>query len=277
MIDAVVDGTLLEEHRSLYVHNRDMVLSIEAVDVAPHHPFDALESSKERNEQLLKDHIGAGVVVEFIDNSGGTQERYFHVGKQIYSVRSRRDPTRADGIYVFKTYVDAGGQRHTLSNYYELNKAEEELGLYTSFEMAVSGGDIKTLREQELEKRKHENRLLQTELEQLKSHSEQELLAIKLDNTRQEVNFKERVNQLDQSLKESEHARKMAQERWDLEKLDMQRRLEYDRNRYANQDMERKDYYENRSHVRKDFTEGLKLWPVLLTAAVGAIAYVTKK
>jgi len=102
------------------------------------------------------------------------------------------------------------------------------------------------------------------------------MLKLKLQQTEQEVKFKERINQLDRDLKESEHLRKKDQEKWDLEKLDMQRRLEHDRDRYAYRDMERKDYYDHRSHYRKDVSEGIKMWPVVLTAAVGVFAYLTK-
>jgi len=276
IIDAIIPESVIEEHVSIYVHNRDLVISLEDADIAPAHPFDALENSKERNEQLLQNQSGVGVIVELIDNINTTSDRFFHLGKQIYSIRPVKDNTRKDGVYVFKTYTDCQHQRHTTSTHYTLEEAEKEIGLYASYELAVAGGDIKSLREEELELRKHDNNLLKVELDKSKSLNEQLMLKLKLQQTEQEVKFKERINQLDRDLKESEHLRKKDQEKWDLEKLDMQRRLEHDRDRYAYRDMERKDYYDHRSHYRKDVSEGIKMWPVVLTAAVGVFAYLTK-
>ena len=67
VIDAVLDGQLIDQYRSIYVHNRDLVISIEPIDIAPHHPFDSFESSKEYAEKLLENKEGYGVVIDIVD------------------------------------------------------------------------------------------------------------------------------------------------------------------------------------------------------------------
>lgn len=283
VIDAVVDGNVIDQHRNLYIHNRDLVVSIETVDIAPHHPFDTLESSKEYAELLLENRNGYGIVIEIIDNDQTIGIRYMHTGKQIHAITPKKDLSKPNGVYVFKTFTNEFNERKTTTAYFNIVEAIEKIGLYATYAAAEAGSDIQTQRSKELEDRKHENQLLRAQLEDNKLKNEtlmanmkMESERVKMEYTKQEFAFKQQLNEMSQRVQEQEHLRKQNEDRWERERVELQRDLEREKNVYNREGMRRNDYYEERSHHRKDTSEMFKFVPVLLTAAVGVWAYVNK-
>lgn len=277
VIDAVVDGNVIDQHHNLYIHNRDLVVSKESVDVAPHHPFDTLESSKEYAELLLENRTGYGVVIDIIDNDQTIGIRYINTGKHIHPITPRKDLSKPNGVYVFKTFTNEHNERKTTTAYFTITEAVDKLGLYTTYAAAESGSDIQLQRSKELEDRKHENQLLKSRIEDDKLKSESLVNSMRMEYAKQEHLLKQQVNVMTQQFQQQEHQRKNDENRWERERAEMQRSLERDKNRYSHDDLRRNDYYEERSHYRKDTSEMFKFIPVLLTAAVGVWAYVNKR
>lgn len=283
VIDAVIDGNIIDQYRNLYIHNRDMVISTEPVDIAPHHPFDTLESSKEYAELLLENKSGYGIVIEIIDNDQTIGVRYIHTGRQIHPITPKKDLSKSNGVYVFKTFTNDLNERKTTTAYFTIVEAIEKIGLYATYQAAEAGSDIQTQRSKELEDRKHENQILKSQIEDTKLRSESLINAmrieserVKMEHTKQEYTFKQELNAMSQRIQEQEHIRKQEEDKWERERAELQRDLDRDKNRYSREDMRRNDYYEERSHYRKDTSEMFKFVPILLTAAVGVWAYVNK-
>jgi hypothetical protein len=284
VIDAVVDGNIIDQHHSLYIHNRDIVVSNEPIDITPHHPFDTLESSKEYAELLLENKTGYGIVIEIIDNDQTIGTRYINTGKHIHAITPKKDLAKPNGVYVFKTFTNALNERKTTTAYFNMSEAVDKLGLYATYAAAEIGSDIQTQRSKELEDRKHENQILKTQIEDAKLKNESltnairmETERVKMEYTKQEYELKQELNNMQQRMQAQDYARKAEEDKWERERLDLQRALEREKNSYNREDLRRNDYYEERSHYRKDTSEMFKFIPILLTAAVGVWAYVNKK
>lgn len=282
IIDAIVPSQALEENHSLYVANRDIVISIESLDIAPPHPFNTAESAKEWSEKMLNEQSGYGVLIDIVDSTGSCGNKYMHVGNIINTIVPRKNNAMADGIYVYKTWTNEYNKRRTNINTYLLNECDKA-GLFNSYADAVAGSDKQTQREKELEDRKHENNTLKSQLENVRLHTESELQKLRLDAERekaeyskQEYAYKQHATMLNDRLMQMEHGMKRDQEKWDREKLDLQRSLEREKNHYGKESLQRSDHYEERSHIRKDTSEVFKFLPVLATAALGIWAYSTK-
>ena len=279
MIDAIVDSCDLDRYNAVYIHNRDIVLSILNVTDTPSHPFDCIESSKTIQDNMMNMYNGCGFSLEIVNNNGGIIKRFFSIGNEVRVVESISDTTRRDGVYFF----DKNGSDRLITRSMTLEEADKKFGLYPSYELAVSGGNAnaryeeeRIKRERELEEFKHNNKILQTRADNDKIKYEQDLVRLKNQLAESEVKNREKLNQLDLNLKESEHARKVLQENLDMERLQFQRRLEAAKDVYAHRDLDRKDYYDRRSYDRKDTSEIIKFWPVALTAAIGVFAYLSK-
>lgn len=286
--DAIIQEDLLDKQTSVYVNNRDIVLSTADVDMAPNHPFDDLETSIEAAERILNKQIGSGMLYDIVDNNQRYGDRFAVFGKSTARIPCRVDPTRSDGVYVYQASMDSG-DRKIVAAVYSLDEAEEKLGLYRTEQDAISGGDARLLRERELEDLRHSNKVLQNELQATAMEREQSLLDFKSEHTRQEVVYKERISELERNQQILNHRLQASKDEWELERAAFQRRLEaqgfamksesmHREDYFDEREYRRKDYYDSRSHHRKDISEEIKFWPTALTAvasaAVGAFAMV---
>lgn len=276
ILDAIIDEADIKKHNSLYIENRDIVISFEEVDEAPNHPFDRAGISLERSEAMLGRKSGTNVIVEIIDNDQTIGPQYYYTLTGLQTVLPQKDHSRQNGIYIYSNTWNKNNECEHNAQYYPLAECEK-LGLYSTQEAAKNAGDIKAQREMELETKRHENKMLQASMEELKANKDLQIESLKQEHREAELNWKTRLIELEAATKTADHARALEAERLAMEKIHASRISEYEKYHYDSRSRYRDDYYDERSHYRKDNSELLKFVPALLTAGIGAWAYFSSK
>lgn len=258
ILDHPISVEQLEHYgRSVYHHETDCVISMLGLFSAPLHPY----SEEGRNKQMLVDapvkigEKGFGYCVEVVDNTGRFGDRFINITNQIYRVRSTKDPTRRDGIYLGSNEPDGGefstGKYHV--KHIPLDAQDQEsFGLYRSYEDAMNLGDMTMSRKRELASIEHETVQLKRELEQVKHRHDLEMA--ERDHLLKiiEAKLKEAEFQRDRREAELKEERTRAEHLMALEKLRV------------------KDHYEEKSLDRKDRSEVVKILPALITGLAAA-------
>jgi hypothetical protein len=163
ILDCVVKEERLEEHRSLYIANRDIVVTLDHPSQAPDHPHSYSVLLQERYQEMAKTIHGLTFSIELIDNEHQIGERFIYLAKQLLQLKPRVDPLRASGVYVGITDQDQYGKPIINVGRFELEEAEEKLGLFKTREEAISGGDVKTLRQEQVAEMNHRFSIKQLE------------------------------------------------------------------------------------------------------------------
>lgn len=267
--DATVPMEVLTAHPAVYVSNRDVLLSYQDVDKAPAHPFDHPEAYRRAIAALFKGGVGVGMVYDIVDSQSAIGGRYAVFGKRVSYIPSRVDPNRPDGVYLYRVSI-VGGEQKIVTETYPLSEAEEKLGLYRTEQEAISGGDVRVLREKELETVRHDHKLLESRLKELQLHKEQELQAVKIEAARSELAHKEQLQKLEHENKIANQKLQAMSHTWELQKLQYTQALDQHSMEHKYREMDRRDYYEARSHERKDRSEEFKFWPVVITGCLAA-------
>lgn len=224
---------------SVYFSELDIVVSLLPVEEMPAHPY----SEEGRTHQTVAgspvDHggVGFGYAVEIIDNYERFGTRYLNIGGAVYPVRPKKDVERRDGVYIISNYAANGTltKEGVKVSFCSFDKAEEELGLYKSFDEALHLGNIAQAHKREMLTMEHDLAKGKVELQNLKNLHDREMLTAT------------------QELKriEQENARLDARNKL------LENDLSLERQRI-------KDYYEQKSYQRKDTSEALKILPTLL-------------
>jgi hypothetical protein len=259
ILDCVIKEERLEEHQSLYIVNRDTVVSLLYASQAPDHPHSYSVLLHERYMELAKTVYGMTLSIELIDNEQLIGERYIYLAKQLLKLKPRKDPLRTSAVYVGITDRDDHNKPIVNVGRFELEEAEEKLGLYKTREEAISGGDVKTLRQEQVAEMNHQLYMAQLELKQLEQTFKEEL-----ERTRAEH------QQRDSAIKEKEAQFAKEKLEMETEAIRLKARLDAER-------MTRESYYEERSYNRKDNHDWFKFITGVLVAGLGVAAVVMKK
>lgn len=263
-----------EKGGSLYLKNLDVVLSVLQGDLVPLHPYSEVGI---RNRLVAENdsinNVGSfGYALQIVDNASVFGDRYININNQIYKVPVMRDPERPDGVYRVSSPSVKGDYALAPpeSLYFRFDEVDAaNLGLWRTYEEALTLGDVLAAKKQELESLaleiKREEAVLKREKQEreaafeARKHKYEELrLQADDERKRQEQSFKitenrmlERQTRLKDEISELEHKRQITS-------------------------MHQKDHYELRAYERKDSSEYLKLIPTFI-AGVDACFLAVKK
>lgn len=230
---------------SVYFSELDIVLSLFSPEEMPAHPY----SEEGRKSQIIAgspvDHggVGFGYAVEIVDNHARYGDRYLNIGGSVYKVKTKKDFERRDGVYIISNYAANGqlGKGGVRVTYCAFEKAQEDLGLYKSYDEALHLGDISQARKQELLTMEHEVARMKIEGQQQKQVHERELLTMSTELKRIEGEN----SRLEARTKLLEHDLSLERQRL-------------------------KDYFDQKSYQRKDTSEVLRILPTILLG-IGAL------
>jgi hypothetical protein len=240
----------LVAHGGLFYHDElDMLFKFGEApfDMAhPHSPAGRQQSVEEQALQLRDEH-GFIFWVEIIDNLEKYGERFIPICNQVYKIVPKKDKNRPDGLYIVSSKPTTGRLAPTevSTRHYPMEDIEKELGIYASYELAKSNGDVAGARKRELQEREHE------------------FLRQKQEWSETELRYKREAADRDRAIKDAEAERNRLQVSMD-ELRDRQAHL------MKMQEMQTKERMEQRSAERKDASEMIKFLPVILSA-VGTI------
>jgi hypothetical protein len=217
----------------------------------PHSPQGREHAIKETAEDLQKQH-GFVFWVEIIDNLGKYGERFVSICNQIYKIVPKRDKNRPDGLYIVSSNPSNGrvSTSEIQVRTYPLDNIDKELGIYATYELAKSHGDVAGERKKEMQDRDHA------------------FAKEKQDWSREKLHFEREADEKDRHIRDLEqdralHAQLMKDLRDRQEHLTKMQKLQMD------------DNYEQRSAERKDASEFIKFLPSIL-AAVGTVIMIWK-
>lgn len=213
------------------------------------HPHTQLGRKLEAEEAAagVQEKYGFVFWIEIIDNLGKYGDRYVSICNEIYKIIARTDKNRPDGLYIVSSKPTNGkiNPDGIATKYYPFEAIEKDLGIYLTYELASSNGDIAAMRKREL-----------VDLE----HS----IAVERQTfQREKIHFETELDEKNRRLKDLEYERGLNARSMD----DLKSRTEY------LIEMERirsKESYERRSNDRRDASEFVKFLPTILTA-IGTI------
>lgn len=254
---------------SLYLNQLDLAVSLLRPELAPAHPY----SEKGYMQALVESNpdvntIGSfGYALRIVDNSGTFGDRFININKEVFKIPATRDAVLRDGVYLTSSAALEG-------NYdlcpprcirYCFEEADKHITFYRTFEEAKTLGDTFGTQERELKqqqqdfkRQEHEWKVEQAQLTMQRQQQEE-------DQRKWEHDFKLRERQL--RIEEQENAERAAKLKAEREEFEHQR---------AQQSSQRKEEYEERSFMRKEYTEVLKLIPVVITG-IAAIFVAVKR
>lgn len=240
---------LMQQGGTLYYHELDCVMSIEAFDEVPPHPY----SEEGMRQQVMATSLinqtdSCGYAVEIVDPTGKYGKRYLNIGGRIGEITPiTTDHARRPGIYILSNRFEGNGFNVGVkTEYYSLDTpVEDTLGLYRTYEDAKYNGDQANARKERLAK-------LDLEIQQQKKENQHQQQLYEQEMLRKEDLIKELQRQHEAKLQEL----KEEQLRADYAREAERQRL--------------KDYYEDRAYMRKDQSEVVKILPTIVVG-IGAI------
>ena len=290
-----------DNNTGIYYSSSDIIISPLSLLECPAHPYNpkAIQSKEFRN--IIDDEKSIGFNFELIDNSEKYGIRYISIAKQIYVLTPKKDLVRNDGIYVttLEKNLAVKTGKIPIQKRYDVEGSEETLGVFKTREECVAGGDVKTLRKEELTRLEHdfsiekinlerENQELKTKNNKLDQDHKRELLRIEQENkerlaelTKLEQDRKEEYSKIKHEIDLKEIKQK--QDAADIERKYQMEAAELNfKNKLLEADLDRnrantKDYYEGRSYDRKNTSEILKWLPTIITGILGIIGIVFMK
>lgn len=265
VIDCVVDQNDIREYRHLYVSNRDLVLSMDPAECAPDHPFSKKALLQERYKELTNNACGVGFSIDIVDNKGDFAPRYLFAAKRLFKIHPFEDKTRESGVYLGVTDFDSSGKLVVETIHLALEEACDRIGLYKTREEAISAGDIKALRSEELSKLSHEISLKNLELQCLLQENKEYHEKLKAQTIEKEFYVKQATLQLEEKLKRIEQENKL-----------MEAELQKWKAKYDKQKLELEDYYSRKQYERKDNSDWFKFVSGVVMGVLGLATFFFK-
>lgn len=276
---------------NLYMREADTVVSILRFEEAPAHPH-AFGTVTESGyvESLGKDKVGfaMGLGVIMVNRGHGARPMFSFMMKQVRTIPVSSDPSKKEGFYV--TMLEkAGGHSDAqvlVTTYYPLEEAKE-IGIFASREEALTNGDVKLLKEEELLKLKQDHETFKIRAGQEKAEADATAIALERTHqaemsriTREEKirdqahdaevrrlkeqnmlanqNHEAYIRTMDSAVKERERVHAGEQRAWEREKMRLS------------------EFYDNKAYKRRDFTEVLKIISITVTSMGGIYAAYVK-
>lgn len=145
---------------NMYLVDADIVISTLAYEKAPGHPRAMGTVSENFFDQTLTANtngLSFGIGVEMVNRKHGAEPMYTYVANTVRRIPVCKTKTKPEGFYVTTLELDLDGEsrQKLISNFYQLEQANS-IGVYKSVDEALTSGNIKMLREEEITKLKHE-------------------------------------------------------------------------------------------------------------------------
>jgi hypothetical protein len=216
------------------------------------HSAEGRQQAVLESAETVRDEHGFVFWVEIIDNLGKYGERFVSICNQIYKIVPRRDKNRQDGLYIVSSKPSNGRVNSTeiFERKYPLDNIDKELGIYATYELAQTHGDVAGVRKREWQDREHEF-----------AREKQEWAQEKLRLEREAEERKRHISDIEQERAAA--------------KLQMNELRDRQEHLAKMQELQMKEKFETRSAERKDASEFIKFLPSIL-AAVGTIVMIWK-
>ena len=305
VIEYMINIDCFNGGNSLYQRDTDFVLSKHDIMNAPAHPFneDAVNFDNSVFNTDQNSAANACIQFELITEPGvPMQDRFIALANKVFTIRAKTDQRRKPGLYMTTTERDLEhhDRSKVVQHVYSHAEMESALNIFKTPEEALAGGDLKTVRKEQLAELEHrtsvlksENDAMRAEMEKAKAKREEEarereaLLRerehahkteiLSMSTLLEKVQAQNRLTT--EAMDEIKHRSRMASDALEEERAARQATLkelhairEHSRKadlaelqaKHEIQSLERKDKYEQRSTKRKDTSEVIKILPAVL-------------
>jgi hypothetical protein len=153
----------------------DLLISLKPLKQASAHPFSRSAVSSIKPEQCLS---AVGIDYVIVDNDSLISSRFVLLSGEVYKISPIVDKTRDNGIYLSRYKYDARHKskvNHSVEHF-ELNEFDEKLGLFKTYEEALTCGNVAKSLEKDLLDAKIKLKNKDLELENLRQEIEQKSL-----------------------------------------------------------------------------------------------------
>ena len=152
---------------NMYLVDADVVISTLSFDKAPAHPrARGTVSEKFFDDTLACETVGFsfGIGIEMINRQPGADPMYTYAAAGVRKVPISRCNNRPEGFYLttLERDLDGEGRQKLICDFFPLSEANS-IGVYKSVDEALTSGNIKLLREEEMSKMKHEADMYRTQ------------------------------------------------------------------------------------------------------------------
>lgn len=196
----------------------DLLISVKPLKEASAHPFSKSAVTTIKPQESIS---SVGIDYLIIDNDSLISDRFVLLNNEVYKISPRKDKSRDNGVYVSKYRYDARTRtkvNHSIE-YHNLIESDEKLGLFKTYEEALTCGNVAKSLEKDLLEIKIKLKNKDLELEQLRQEIEQKNLFNK-----DILNDKEHERK-DKSLSRDEFIESLRAQH-EREKFDLNTRLE---------------------------------------------------
>lgn len=206
-IEYMVDVAHFNDHSSVYQRDTDFVISRHDILSAPPHPHseDAVSINRDILEGVDGTSANAYIQYELITERGKPmQDRFVAVSNKVFTIRAKTDDRRKPGLYLTTTERDLEhpDRSKVTCSVYAHEEMESALNIYKTPEEALAGGDLKTVRKEQLADLEHnllvfksENERMRAEAERLKAERESEHREREAAHREREANIREREHE----------------------------------------------------------------------------------
>lgn len=227
---------------TIYLHELDTVISILPFDEVPTHPYsERARIDRVVTELTVSDHTGFVFSIDIVDNFSRIGDRFAFIFNAVRRITPRKCDHRKDGAYVTISCPSSIGdeERDAKVSFYDFDQMEEGLGLYETYEKALTAGDTASAKKEELLNKEHEISRLKLIAQSQKHEHEKDMLELDAKLKHAASENEQKAQELKQVYARIEHEREIQRQAI-------------------------KDSYEQKSHVRKDTSETIKFIPTLL-------------
>lgn len=260
---------ILRQHgNSVYHRDTDCALAVGSHPDGFYHPASdqgvLQETIRANTPSPVKDG-GMLFAMEIVDNLGKFGDRFINIANEIYAVPAKKDPNRADGIYVTRSdpVVADCTSGEIKASYYTFTDPQGAmvdfsfLYLYKSYIEAKTLGDLAGEKRKTLAEMDHSLQLGRRNIEELKQENER----LKQEGDRSKQEAESRQAAFDAEIAERERRYRELE----VERDRIKHEMELDR-------LRKKDEYEEKSSKRKDTSEVIKVLPSIVAGAIALIS-----
>lgn len=270
-VDTIIKESEFKDQKSIYVSNQDLVLTLEPIEKKVLHPFGRASLITERYAEMSQNFQGISMFVEIVDNDNLIGDRFMYTAKRVFKILALKDNRRESGIYLGLVEKYPDREPNVSSTRFDLEEGEEKLGLYRTQEEAISAGDVKSLREEEIIRLKHENSQLAltrtAEIETMNHNHELAMGALRerllnIETINRDLDVKLEASKREREQDRSIHDLRIATLKSEYETIKMR-----DTQQYEKESSKIKIKHEIIKLGATAITSGLAVWLLLLKAS----------
>lgn len=245
----------------LFLQSLDIQLSVLSAANTPHHPY-SISGQRDRDAYALRQskeiNTMYGVVIR--DKDGYFGNRFLNINGEVYRVPVIRDGQEPDGVYRHVTGRTTGEFTvdRTAVEFFDFEEADKELGLYLTYNDALSLGNQAEKNKREYEEKA--NAFKQAEL-QAKLHQSQADMAFAREKEAMRLHTAARENVLRQLEISQQELEAELNKREGLLRRDI---------------LMLKELSERSGYTRRETADMMKTIPMLITSGIALVVAIQK-